>query len=283
MAEEQPTADITVFNPSFAKKKKKKASAPAASPAPEVPVAAPPATPEQDAAAPAPAEAAAPAMAFDFGGKKRKKKVADAEAAAPSPVAAPEAEAAAPTTEVESIEGQGQGQGQGVAPWLESDRDYTYDELCTRIFEMLQCNNPEYGTRHKRFAMKPPQVCREGTKKSVWINFAEMCNIMHRKTEHVMAYVFAELGTHGSLDGSQRLVIRGRYQPKQIETITRNYIEEYVFCKTCHQADTTLKKENRVTFVCCNQCGSSRSVAQIKKGFEAQIGKRKLQRFKTQT
>eukprot|EP01106_Pelomyxa_sp_JSP_P017602 TRINITY_DN732_c0_g1_i8.p2 TRINITY_DN732_c0_g1~~TRINITY_DN732_c0_g1_i8.p2 ORF type:complete len:132 (+),score=38.52 TRINITY_DN732_c0_g1_i8:242-637(+) len=128
--------------------------------------------------------------------------------------------------------------------------------------------------------MKPPQVCKEGTKKTVWINFDEMCSMMRRKPDHVLAYVFAELGTHGSLDGSQRLVIRGRYQPKQIENIIRKYIGEYVSCWTCNQADTELKKENRLSFVCCKLCGSQRSVAPIKKGFEAQIGKRKLMREK---
>ena len=96
---------------------------------------------------------------------------------------------------------------------------------------------PEFANRQKRFVMKPPQICKEGTKKTVWINFAEICtmyidvldfcllnNSMHRETDHVLAYVFAELGTHGSLDGSQRLVIRGSYQPKQIENIIRKYI-----------------------------------------------------------
>jgi hypothetical protein len=50
---------------------------------------------------------------------------------------------------------------------------------------------------------------------------------------------------------------------------------EYVACRTCKSPDTLLKKENRLYFLCCNACGSTRSVAPIKKGFEAQVGKRK--------
>ncbi|KAH3765444.1 eukaryotic translation initiation factor 2 subunit beta [Pelomyxa schiedti] len=165
-------------------------------------------------------------------------------------------------------------------PGSPEDRDYTYEELAQRIFTLMQRNNPEFANRQRKFIMKPPQVCKEGTKKTVWMNFAEICQIMHRPPEHVLQYVFAELGTTGSLDGKQQLVIRGRYQIKSIETLIRKYIGEYVSCWTCNQPDTTLKKENRLSFVVCESCGSKRSVAAIKKGFEAQIGKRKLMRSK---
>eukprot|EP01112_Ceratiomyxa_fruticulosa_P021910 TRINITY_DN786_c0_g2_i1.p1 TRINITY_DN786_c0_g2~~TRINITY_DN786_c0_g2_i1.p1 ORF type:complete len:268 (-),score=64.52 TRINITY_DN786_c0_g2_i1:103-906(-) len=160
-----------------------------------------------------------------------------------------------------------------ASPWLGSDRDYSYDELANRIFNMLHNSNPEL-SKTKRYVMKPPQVCREGTKKTVWINFAEICAIMRRKPDHVLNYVLAELGTNGSVDGSQRLVIKGRFQPKGLEIVLRHYISEYVACRTCKSPDTVLKKENRLYFLCCETCGSRRSVAAIKKGFEAQIGKR---------
>ena len=52
----------------------------------------------------------------------------------------------------------------------------------------------------------------------------------------------AELGTEGSIDGNQRLVIRGKYVPKYIESLLRKYIVEYVTCKMCRSANTTLTK-----------------------------------------
>jgi translation initiation factor 2 subunit 2 len=53
-------------------------------------------------------------------------------------------------------------------------------------------------------------------------------------------------------------------------------VVEYVTCKTCKSPDTELSKgENRLHFVTCNTCGSRRSVAAVKAGFRAQIGKRK--------
>lgn len=62
--------------------------------------------------------------------------------------------------------------------------------------------------------------------------------------------MFAELGTSGSVDGSRRLVIKGRFQQKQIENVLRRYIVEYVTCKTCRSPDSDLTKgENRLYFV----------------------------------
>jgi len=56
--------------------------------------------------------------------------------------------------------------------WLNSDRDYTYDELLTRVFEIMHAKNPEMasGTKQK-FVMRPPQVIRVGTKKNKFCQF----------------------------------------------------------------------------------------------------------------
>jgi translation initiation factor 2 subunit 2 len=53
-----------------------------------------------------------------------------------------------------------------------------------------------------------------GTKKTLWVNFQEICKMMRRSAEHVFQFMMAELGTEGSIDGNQRLVIRGKFVPK---------------------------------------------------------------------
>lgn len=50
---------------------------------------------------------------------------------------------------------------------------------------------------------------------------------MKRSEEHVAQFLFAELGTTGSVDGSRRLVIKGKYLQKQIENVLRRYIGEW--------------------------------------------------------
>lgn len=199
----------------------------------------------------------------------------------------------------------------GTEPWLGSDRDYTYPEVCalaavysltyinlhyqllTRFYASLHAANPSLLTSTgKRYTIAPPQILREGVRKSIFANVADICKRMHRQPEHVIQFLFAEMGTTGSVDGSGRLVIKGRFQPKQVENVLRRYIGklhriytfilstnivkvEYVTCKTCKSPDTLLTKENRIFFMSCESCGSRRSVNAIKSGFQAQVGRRK--------
>ncbi|RIB23457.1 domain found in IF2B/IF5-domain-containing protein, partial [Gigaspora rosea] len=109
--------------------------------------------------------------------------------------------------------------------WLKSDRDYTYQEVSfgTRI-SILRQNNPEFAGYKKRYTIVPPSVHREEMKKTIFTNISDICERMHRQPEHVIQFLFGELGTSGSIDGSQRLVIRGRFVQKQIETVLRRYI-----------------------------------------------------------
>ncbi|KAI9433028.1 domain found in IF2B/IF5-domain-containing protein [Lactarius indigo] len=159
------------------------------------------------------------------------------------------------------------GVDQGTEPWLGSDRDYTYQELLTRFYASLHASNPSLLTSTgKRYTIAPPSIHREGNKKSIFANISDICKRMHRQPEHVIQYLFAELGTTGSVDGSGRLVIKGRFQQKQIENVLRRYI------------DTLLTKENRIFFMACESCGSRRSVNAVKTGFQAQVGKRSRNR-----
>ncbi|CAM9220544.1 unnamed protein product [Heterosigma akashiwo] len=148
---------------------------------------------------------------------------------------------------------------------------YTYDELLERINDILHDKNPELSEK-RRQTIKPPQMMRIGTRKTVWTNFQEICKSMKRNPEHVFQFVVSELGTEGSIDGKQQLVLRGRLYPKYIESLLRKYIVEYVTCQMCRAANTTLTRDqvSRLFFVHCQDCGSSRCVAQIRAGFHAQ-------------
>ncbi|XP_010527148.1 PREDICTED: eukaryotic translation initiation factor 2 subunit beta-like [Tarenaya hassleriana] len=176
---------------------------------------------------------------------------------------------------IDEEEGDGIDLQQQRYPWEGSDRDYEYEELLGRVFNILRENNPELAGDRRRTVMRPPQVLREGTKKTVFVNFMDLCKTMHRQPDHVMAFLLAELGTSGSLDGQQRLVVKGRFAPKNFEGILRRYVNEYVICLGCKSPDTLLSKENRLFFLRCEKCGSGRSVAPIKAGFVARVGRRK--------
>jgi len=165
--------------------------------------------------------------------------------------------------------------------WAESDRDYTYDELLQRVFNIMRDKNPEMvAGEKKKFVMRPPQVVRVGTKKTAFANFTEIAKMLHRQPKHLLAFLFAELGTSGAIDGNNQLIMKGRFQQKHIENVLRRYIKEYVTCHTCRSPDTILNKETRLFFLQCMTCHSSCSVQTIKTGFQAVTGKRSAIRAK---
>jgi len=179
------------------------------------------------------------------------------------------------TAEIGELEGD---MDKGTGIWQHDEtKTISFNPLLGRFFALLAQKNPDHASSGTRsYKIPPPQCLREGNKKTIFANIAEICKRMKRTDEHVTAYLFAELGTSGSVDGARRLVIKGRFQQKQIENVLRTYIIEYVTCKTCRSPNTELSKgENRLYFITCNSCGSRRSVQAIKTGFSAQVGKRR--------
>ncbi|KAK6359020.1 hypothetical protein TWF696_000192 [Orbilia brochopaga] len=169
---------------------------------------------------------------------------------------------------------------QGIGAWAQDNSSpFKYTQLLKRFYINLYEDHPELSGegRLKNYKIPPPQVVREGNKKSIFVNLPEIARKMKRNPDHVIQFIFAELGTNGSVDGSGRLVIKGRFQQKQLESVLRRYIIEYLTCGTCKSPNTTLNKENRLFFVSCNVCGSRKSVSAIKTGFQAALGKRRKQ------
>lgn len=209
---------------------------------------------------------------FEFKKKKKKSKSAaatavddfEAELEKAGVANQPAAVAAAEVPSIKGLEAE-------VGVQTDSQEGVDYESMLERFFDILRANNPEMASDRSgvKYKIPPPIVGREGNKKTLFSNIKIIANKMHRPTEHVIHYLFAELGTSGSVDGSQRLVIKGKFQQKAIEGVLRRYIMEYVTCKTCKSVNTRLLKENRLYFLECNSCCSRRSVQSIKAGYQA--------------
>ena len=71
---------------------------------------------------------------------------------------------------------------------------------------------------------------------------------MHRQPEHVIQFLFAEMGTTGSVDGAGRLVIKGRFQQKQIENVLRRYIGwSLIFLLLINESNT--RTQSRIRYL----------------------------------
>ncbi|KAL5202429.1 hypothetical protein ABZP36_013381 [Zizania latifolia] len=164
-------------------------------------------------------------------------------------------------------------QGEGIMlggatpyPWEGTDRDYKYEELLGRVFNILRENNPDLAGDRRRTVMRPPQVLREGTKKTVFVNFMDLCKTYDPTTPSHVLCCYMDL--YSTFDALNSIIF--------FSFVISLLSDEYVICNGCKSPDTILSKENRLFFLRCEQCGSSRSVAPIKAGFVAQVGRRKV-------
>ncbi|KAI3852615.1 hypothetical protein MKX03_025713 [Papaver bracteatum] len=99
----------------------------------------------------------------------------------------------------------------------------------------------------------------------------DVCESVHRQPEHVMDFIFSEIGVTGFLDGQLRLVIRIRFDDDDILAALRYYVSKYVAC-LCKNLDTILSKQDSLSFLTCDQCGSVRSVPPYEPRFVAGRG-----------
>lgn len=154
-----------------------------------------------------------------------------------------------------------------------STKPYTYDFLISRAFSYLNANNPELTQRPSKTHLQPPQVVREGTRKTVVTNFANLCKELNRDVEHAMSFMLNELCVNGSIDGTNRLILKGKFPPSSIESVARKYIYEYVMCQGCKGLETHIEKDKstRLSFMKCNLCQSCVSIKPITTGFRAKI------------
>lgn len=145
-----------------------------------------------------------------------------------------------------------------------------YQDMVNRAYQLHKTfNKHAFVPNPPPLRVPHPQMAREGTKKTVFVNFAMICERLGRQKEHPMSYILSELGTTGVTNEAGHLIIKGRFKPQQMEVILKNYVSEYVLCKSCKAHETMLVKENRLTFVQCGHCYSKYSVSIIKAGYSA--------------
>lgn len=186
---------------------------------------------EDDAEDDAEGEAPAEDGGLDLTMKKKKKKKVKADAGPEDDEFAAKLKQLEVQDAEEAEEAAQEEQGDmdlGTGIWAHDETKLvSYSLMLNRFFHQLAQKNPDHSlSGTKSYKIPPPQCMREGNRKTVFANIADICKRMKRSEEHVTAYLFAELGTNGSVDGSRRLVIKGRFQQKQIENVVRKYISE---------------------------------------------------------
>lgn len=125
-----------------------------------------------------------------------------------------------------------------------------YDSLLSRGRAGL----PKKIEERRRFEVPAVKRQIEG-KKTIIINFVEICGTINRDPDAVAKFLFREIGTAGSrADG--RLILSGAFSQEELDAAVKKYVDSYVICKECHLPDTKIIKEQRAEYIKCEACGA---------------------------
>lgn len=125
-----------------------------------------------------------------------------------------------------------------------------YKELLSRGRSTL----PESVLKTERFAVPNIRGHVQGSK-TILSNFFQILDSLGREEEHFLKYLLKELATPGEV--KKPLVILGRkVSASIINQKIVDYAHKYVICKECSKPETTLTKQDRVSYIKCNACGA---------------------------
>ena len=143
--------------------------------------------------------------------------------------------------------------------------EYSYQFLLDRIYCLIKTLNPDF-VEKTRVNIAVPIVNRVGRSRSVWVNFADICNSLNRPTDHLFQFILTELGCEGSIGGENQFLLKNKYNNKHIESLLKKYVLDYVQCTNCKSTKTNLKKDNstRMQVLVCSICKSEKTVTAIR-------------------
>jgi translation initiation factor 2 subunit 2 len=138
----------------------------------------------------------------------------------------------------------------------------TMTDSYENLLKQAYSNITEKTESSERFVTPEAKAYIEG-KTTVLENFADIVGKVRRDQDHLMKYILGELGTSGKIDGN-RAIFNGKFEIQLIKNIIKNYVDDYVICSECGKPDTRLVKDDRVTVLRCDACGSHRPVRKRK-------------------
>jgi translation initiation factor 2 subunit 2 len=133
-----------------------------------------------------------------------------------------------------------------------------YEQLLKKAYSTIT----EKTESSQRFVVPEAKAYVEG-KTTLLENFADNVGKVRRDPDHLMKFLLGELGTSGKIDGN-RAIFNGKFEIQLIKAIFKSYVDDFVICSECGKPDTRLVKDDRVTLLRCDACGSHRPIRKRK-------------------
>ncbi|MHA2027104.1 MAG: translation initiation factor IF-2 subunit beta [Candidatus Thorarchaeota archaeon] len=134
-----------------------------------------------------------------------------------------------------------------------------YDSLLDRA--RSQVPEDAFKKSGERFQVPEVQIMVQGNR-SIWQNFQDIINVLNRPGKEVLKFVSGQLGTAGSMEGSNAL-FNGKFNTEQVTDVLNRYIDSYVICPVCTRPDTEITKEKQAYYLQCSACGARTSIRPV--------------------
>jgi translation initiation factor 2 subunit 2 len=134
-----------------------------------------------------------------------------------------------------------------------------YDKLLDRA--RSQVPEDAFKKSGERFQVPSAQVMLQGNR-SIWQNFQEIINILNRPGKEVLKFVSGQLGTAGTMEGSNAM-FNGKFNAESIDELLSRYIDSYVICPVCTRPDTEIQKDAGAYYLVCSACGARTSIRPV--------------------
>lgn len=125
-----------------------------------------------------------------------------------------------------------------------------YEEMLKNGRDQL----PESVKERDRFEIPKATGYLQGNK-TIISNINDFISLFRRDKQHFIKFLLKELATPGDLRNVGLLLGR-KVTASQVNEKIKKYADTFVICPECGKPDTTLKKEESVTYLVCQACGA---------------------------
>ncbi|MBI2541128.1 translation initiation factor IF-2 subunit beta [Candidatus Woesearchaeota archaeon] len=123
-----------------------------------------------------------------------------------------------------------------------------------KMLEEARKSLPEVVFIKERFEIPKVLGHMQGNR-TVISNFLQIASALRRDTSHFLKYVLKELATPGEVKKSGALILGTKVPASRVNEKIRQFANDFVLCSECGKPDTSLVKEEGVTYMKCTACG----------------------------
>jgi len=139
--------------------------------------------------------------------------------------------------------------------------NYTTNELLDRVYCTLSKLNIQ---KNKKLKLILPNVKYNEKRRRTYINnFKQLCKCLDRDIQLVQSFICSELLENvndSSINDYGQLIIKGRYNTKDIINIIVKFTKKYIQCYQCKSSNTDIIKNKKIKSLYCRSCLSTQTI-----------------------